>query len=133
MLPLPSLPLPRVIRVISSVEDCPTRDLKRWGVYSANPPSEDDIDVRAEGAPSVAASLVAQVMRDASDFPDGPQGGGLAPLPRSVAVPSSGRLLACCKSELFPEMGEFLALFHEPVGVDVESDQVWPLQNVVDN
>ncbi len=122
--------------MISSVEDCPSRDLKRWGVYSANPPSDDEVDIRSEGASVVASLLVSSIMRDAADFPEGnPM--GITPLGRAggaaVSMPSANKVLGCCKSDLFPDLGEYLALFADPISVEVESDRMWPLQSLVDN
>ena len=118
------------VRVLSSTEDCQSRQFSQFGAYSFNPPSEDGVDVAAEGGATVASAVQLQLSR--ITFPEA-HGEAIAGLPKVNAnsVPSAARTAACSKSELFPEAGEYLEIYGDKVLVVVENEKVWPLQSVV--
>ncbi|GMI33631.1 hypothetical protein TrCOL_g8229 [Triparma columacea] len=117
------------IRVVSNFEDCPKNEFQYFGIYSANPSAEADVDVSSEGAINVAVSLAKNVSSSSSSFIE-PTGANIVNL-KNTNIPSAGRIIACSQSSLFPTVTEYLELFSSAIQVEVESEKLWPLQNVV--
>ena len=117
------------IRVVSSFEDCPKNEFQYFGVYSANPNPETDVDVSSEGAVNVAFGLAGNITSSTSSFTE-PTGANIVNL-KNTNIPSAGRISACSQSTLFPTVKEYLEIYAECIHVEVQSEQLWPLQDVV--
>lgn len=123
-----SSPLLSKVRILANVEDAPTRSFEHFGCYSANPPSEGDVDVSAEGPVSVASDILAKFQSNA--FPEA--GSSIVALSKTgFDVPSASRISSCSDCSAFPTLTEYLELFASPVSVEVESEMVWPLGSAV--
>ena len=121
-------PLLSKVRVLANIEDAPTRSFEHFGCYTANPPSEGDVDVSAEGPVSVANDILAKFQ--SNSFPEA--GSSMVALSKQgFSVPSASRISACSECTGFPTLSEYLELFASPVSVEVESETVWPLGSTV--
>jgi hypothetical protein len=137
------------LKVISSTEDCPVCEFSSFGMYSANPPSEDAVDIDSEGACNATASVTAKLFasneraKDGSsfNFPKYPSNSSetkvaaatILPLSKlhGQSMPSLTRINACAQSTKFASFDEFLDIYASPIDVELGSEIVHPQMPIV--
>ena len=107
------------------------REFSTWGVYSANPPSED-VDISSEGATNIAVEIFSKIIAAAEQLTgNSNDSNDVIRLQKTVSLPSSSKLIACSKSNDFCSMDEYLSIFGSQVNVEIASESAWPLQKLV--
>ena len=117
-------------RIVYSVEDRPMRFFPEW--YScliAEKRSPSD-DFNAESSKDVVLELASGLL----EVGRGLQASSSADVEISRyadQLPGKNLLLAFSSSPLFFTLGEYVATFVEPIHVDVDTEQCWPLERTV--
>ena len=107
------------IRILLASDDCPCHDFGVFDFYHTNPPPEDEVDIEAEGATRVFAGIMTNLCEETLMFPSTSRKGvGITKTligPQRKAVPSTKRVIACAKCNLYPTLEEFLEIFESPI------------------
>jgi hypothetical protein len=126
------------IKVLACSEDCPKRYFADWHAKFVKLPTESDVGVDDPVADSfqVYGNLMDIGVRlHEKDISTADLEAALGSLAKYYGdlLPSNERLVAFTASDAVTSLDDFMEIFDDPVKVDLESDLVWPLQQIVDS
>ena len=123
------------IRILLVSDDCPCNNFESFGVYIAQSPSEDSVDIMKEGPTIVFSAMMKKLCKQCKSFNAEPDRKGnvkvLSGLNRK-AIPSSLRIASCAKCDAYPTIKEYMDIFHSPIYFELDSERSAPLLPVVD-
>lgn len=124
--------------VLAACEDCPNRVFAGWECRFVKKPRESGIDLASEGAFTVGNAVYTGLITlgnklterklSAEDYAS-----ALNNLKQYFAeyVPSSERVVALAEAEDLMDVAEYIELYGSPVNLQLESDNLWPVQAVI--
>lgn len=123
------------IRILLVSDDCPCNNFESFGVYIAQSPSEESVDIMKEGPTTVFSGMMKKLCKQCKSFNAEPERKGnvkvLSGLNRK-AIPSSLRIASCAKCDAYPTIKEYMDIFHSPIYFELDSERSAPLLPVVD-
>lgn len=125
------------IRVLLVSDDCPCHDFGAFGIYIANPPTEDYVDVEKEGASIIFGDIMEKLCKQSLTFLSEAKEhemisnvNVLSGLQRK-AIPSAIRIKSCAESDAYPTLEEYLNIYHSPINLELDSENMSPLLPVI--
>jgi hypothetical protein len=108
------------IRVVCSVEDCPSVLFSTWSSKAVSIPAEAGVTL--DDLVYTSCNVYNMMMNIAKNAID---------VENATNLPSQEVVVAICRSQDVQSLGEFLELYDAPINVSLEHSLVWPLQPFV--
>ena len=125
---------PSSVRVVCSVEACPSRSFSEWRCVPLKMPVEDGYELPLDQAAIESHALYAGLLGVGKRFQDS----SMSPADREAnwsnlakfcpdSLPSNEKVLVFARSDGVQEVSEFLAMYDPAINAKADSDLVWPI------
>ena len=128
----------KCVTLLSACEDCPTRVFAGWECRFVSKPRETGIDLASEGALTIANGVYANLVTLGKKLTErrltkADYSSALDNLKQYFGeyVPSSERVVALSETDDLMNVAEYLELYASPINLTLESDSLWPPQQVI--